>query len=119
MNPVQGRSDGWVKMEKEIPKFIQLRGYINCNVSKEYKKRNGKEYGFHHESVIGCLISECIYQGHAIYNPFIDPNEVIKKAKETKNQKDIENAKKYVLAIKDRFGEFYMRMGINLDSLLS
>ena len=107
-----------MKMIEEVPKFIELRGCINCPVSKEHKERTGKAYGFDHELVAGCLISRCLNHSHALYNPFFDPEEVMRKAKETGNQEYIENAKKYLLNIKNRFGKFYRQIGVNLDELL-
>ena len=105
-------------MESEIPKFVRLRGCINCEVSKEHKEKHGKDYGFDHELVICCLISGCFDYGHAIYKPFFDPEELIREARKPENQKYIENVKRYVLSIKEKFGEFYEKMGVNLDDLL-
>lgn len=105
-------------METEIPLFIKLRGCINCGVSKNHKEKTGYDYGFHHELVAACTVSGCISHGHAIYNPFIDPEEIIRKARETENRKYIENAKKYVRSIKEKFGKFYKIIGINLENFL-
>ncbi len=105
-------------MEPEIPKFIKLRGCINCDISKQHKKNTGSDYGFDHELVAGCLLLGCINHGYGLYKPFLDPEEVLTKARETGNSQFIENAKRYLLAIEKRFGEFYRRMKIDLTSFL-
>lgn len=105
-------------MELEIPKFIELRGCINCDVPKKCKEKTGHDYGFDHELVACCLIRGCFNQGHDLSNPFMDPEELMKKAKEIGNPRYIENAKKYLLEIEKKFGKFYEKMGIDLSSFL-
>ena len=105
-------------MSSKIPEFIKLRGCINCNSSKEHKRNTGSEYGFDHELIIGCVLLGCLDQGYALYKPFLDPEEVMAMARETKNPELIEKAKEYLLRVEKRFGEFYRRMDINLTSFL-
>ena len=105
-------------MEAEIPKFIKLRGCINCEVSKSHKKRTGYDYGFHHEIILGCLISGCMNYGHAIYKPFFDPEELIKEANKLGKPEYMEKARRYLLSVKKRFGKFYEKIGVNLENLL-
>ncbi len=70
------------KMATEIPRFIRLRGCINCDISHRHKEKTGKDYGFDHELVAGCLLYGCVGYGHDLSNPFMDPEELMKKAKE-------------------------------------
>lgn len=107
-----------VKKQKEIPKFIQVRGCINCEASKKFKEKTGKDYGFDHELVAGCMILGCCDYGYSLTSPFLDPEEVMKKANETQNSSYIENAKKYCAKIKEKFRDFYRRIGINLESIV-
>jgi hypothetical protein len=100
---------------EEIPKFISLRGCINCDISKKHKEETGCEYGFDHEKVAGCIISGCVNYGFDLSSPFIDPEEIIKIAKESKNAEYMKNARNYLLKVKEKFGQFYNRMGINLE----
>lgn len=104
---------------ERIPKFIELRGCINCDISKKHKERTGHDYGFDHELIAGCVLVGCFDHGYTLYNPFLDPEEVVKKAKETNNPRYVENAKKYLLAVQERFGGFYRRIGINLTDFLN
>jgi hypothetical protein len=101
-------------MEQEIPRFIELRGCTNCETYKKIRKD-----GFSHETIIPCMIlCETLHYKHSAMNPFIDPEEVVRKAKETGNQEYIKNAQKYVATVKRAYGEFYERIGVNLDNLL-
>src|SRR3989338_9204900 len=89
---------------EEIPKFIKLRGCINCEISKKHKEETGNHYGHDHEKVAGCMIIGCYNYGHFLSKPFIDPQDVVKMAKEiavTEEQK--KNVKNYLLDVKTRF----------------
>lgn len=105
-------------MTENVPLFIRVRGCINCEVSKDMKRKTGREYGFDHEAVAACLVIGCFDMGHAIYNPFLDPKEGIKRAKETRKPIFIKNARRYRDSVKERFSNFYERIGISLDSPL-
>lgn len=103
-----------MKMIEEVPKFIELRGCINCDLYK----RSMRE-GFQHETAIGCVIFCGVSEyNYSITNPFIDPEEIVKKAKETGRKDYIENARRYTLSIKEKFRGFYEKIGVNLDELL-
>ncbi len=91
---------------KEIPKFIDLKGCINCNVSKTHKEWHGTDYGFDHELAAGCLLSGCMDYGFQIGEPFIDPDEAIRLARE-KFPERIGMAEKYADDIRSRFHQFY------------
>lgn len=106
------------EFKRDVPEFIRLRGCINCPVVIGRKERGKTHYGFDHEDVPSCLVLGCIAEGHAVYNPFMDPEEVMNYAKKSGNKDYVENARKYVLKVKERFCKFYERMGINLDLLL-
>jgi len=100
--------------EKEIPRFIELRGCVNCPTSKLHKERHGTEYGFDHELILSCLIGNCMENGHALYEPFIDPEEIMKFAEISGNKKYVENAKRYLRIVKEKFGDYYEMLGVNL-----
>ena len=93
---------------KYIPKFIEVKGCINCEVSKSHKKRHGTDYGFDHELIAGCLISGCMDYGYNLGKPFIDPDEAMRLANEKYPEK-IDQARKYADSIKQRFSQFYER----------
>ena len=105
-------------MEKYIPYFIEVRGCINCDTSKTYKEKHGKDYGFDHELVAKCAIIGCVNHGHDLSNPFIDPEEVIKKFKETNNPEYKKNVRLYCLQIKEKFGNFFDAIGVSIDDLI-
>ena len=88
-----------LKNAKKIPECIRLRGCINCIVSKNYKERHGIDYGFDHELILPCLIVGCMENEHAIYKPFINPEEAIRFSRKSGNEEHIENARKYLLRI--------------------
>lgn len=103
----------------EIPYFIQVRGCINCSASKEHKERFGEHYGFHSETLIGCVLRGCIDYGHSLASPFIDPAEIVRKARELDLPAATQNGMKYCLGIKERFGEFYQEMGAPVDNFIA
>ena len=105
-------------MGAEIPLFVELRGCINCSVSKLFRETRGKDYGFDHELVVACIVCGCFDYGHAIYNPFFDPEELIKEARKSNNPEHIKISKKYILLVKEKFGKFYEKIGVNLENLL-
>ncbi|MEK6897776.1 MAG: hypothetical protein AABX28_00275 [Nanoarchaeota archaeon] len=102
----------------EIPKFVILRGCINCDVSKRHKEKTGFDYGFNHEEVIPCIIDGCVSYEYDLSRPFIDPVEVLNLAKENGNKNQIQNARNYLLHIRKVFGNFYQKIGINLNNFL-
>ena len=104
---------------QDIPQFIKTRGCINCTVSKDMQEKTGKPYGFDHEIISGCLIQGCTKYGHDLLNPFIDPEEAMKKARETGNQNAIENARKYVLSVKEKYESTFKKTGISLDKIIT
>ena len=106
------------ELANKIPKFIKLRGCINCKASKNHKERTGHDYGFNHEDVIPCLIDGCVDYNHDLSHPFVDPLEVIDFARKNGNEEQIKNAEKYLSHMEEIYGQFYERMGINLNGLL-
>jgi hypothetical protein len=105
------------KKEEKMPYFIELRGCINCDASKDLKKKTGHDYGFDHELMFKCIML-CENYGHSLVRPFIDPVEVIRLAKQDGGGHVIEAAKKYCLDVDKRFGKFYERMGVSLQDIL-
>lgn len=108
-----------MKKVHEIPYFIQMRGCINCSISKSMKERTGHDYGFNHELIAGCLLHECFTYGYTIAYPFIDPKDVVEYARREGNEEAIGGAKRYCLGIKERFGKFFDRLGISLDDMVN
>jgi hypothetical protein len=104
--------------KKEAPKFVIVRGCINCDSSKELKKRTGHDYGFDHELVAGCVILGCHSYGHDLGSPFIDPEEAIRLARKDGSQKFMEAAKKYCAKVNNEFGVFYRKIGVDLDKMI-
>lgn len=104
-------------MKKDIPLFIKLRGCINCEMSKRHKQETGKEYGFNHELVGRCLLGGCLNHGVALYEPFLDPEEIMKRARKSGNKVYMENARIYTERVKARFGHFYEAIGIDLSKI--
>jgi len=51
-------------------------------------------------------------------HPFVDPLEVIDFARKNGNEEQIKNAEKYLSHMEEIYGQFYERMGINLNGLL-
>ena len=105
-------------MPQKIPYFIEVRGCINCDVSKQFKERTGNDYGFDHEIIIGCIIKECVDYGFSLPNPFLDPEEGIQRAKASGNPVFVKNARIYCKKVNERFGKFYEMEGISLTELL-
>ncbi len=100
------------KAESEnIPYFVKVRGCINCDASKTHKERFGADYGFDHELVAACLLRGCYDYGYTIANPFFDPAEIVRKARELNLPAATQNGIRYCLGIKERFGEFYQEIG--------
>lgn len=104
---------------EEVPRFIKLRGCINCVASKNHKERTGHDYGFDHEDTILCILDGC-WTGyrHALHAPFIDPEEAMRLAKKSGEEKPLRLARGYVLRINNKFGHFYERIGVNLNQFL-
>lgn len=105
----------------EVPYFIEMRGCINCSASKTYKERYGKDYGFDHEVMALCLLMGCDSYGIDLTHPFLDPKEFIKmlnEKRENLTEENLENARKYLLNIKDNFGKHYEKLGISIDKLI-
>lgn len=99
----------------KVPRFIKLRGCINCEASKIHKKKTGYDYGFDHEDVILCMADGCVDYGHDLCRPFIDPEEVVKFAAVNGNGSQIQNTRNYLSNVKKRFGHFYERIGVDLN----
>jgi len=96
-----------------------MRGCINCDASKEYKKRHGGDYGFDHQIIIGCLVIGCKDYGYTLASPFLDPEEAIRLAKKYKlDKRKLEKVKEYLNQIKEEFGEYYKKMGVSLEKLI-
>lgn len=103
--------------KKEIPYFLQMKGCINCEASKRMNEKNRKygvnnECGFDHEIVLTCMFMECVNHGYDISRPFINPDEVMERAKASGNPVWMENAKKYTKTIRERFGGLVDKAGI-------
>ena len=110
-----------VEQNEIIPYFIQMRGCINCDASKEYKKRHGSEYGFDHELMIRCLLTSCYDEGHSLTNPFFDPEEILRLTKRDRKKldnKQLENIRAYLENIKKIFGEYYTKIGVSIDKII-
>lgn len=111
----------FMECEDRIPYFIQVRGCINCEASKRYREKYGKDYGFDHEIVAMCVLMGCVGYSHDLLNPFLDAEEVFRITVERKGEltpKQLENVRKYLLGIKEYFGEFYGRIGVSIDDLI-
>ena len=82
--------------------------------------------GFNHEHVVGCVLKGCYVMsplkeergGYTCYRPFIDPEEIMKKARETNNPTYITNAQNYCRKLQEIFGTFYDKMGVDLDTII-
>lgn len=98
----------------EIPRFIELRGCINCEASKRLKEKTGHPYGFHHEILLHCL--RC--SDHDLTRPFYDPAEVARLALEMNEPEARQRAIDWCLAIKKYYGHFYEQLGISLDEII-
>ncbi len=67
------------KEDAEIPRFVELRGCVNCGTYNRFREKyKGKSVPLHdHEAVIGCGLYGCISYGFDYMHPFIDPLELI------------------------------------------
>lgn len=65
-----------------------------------------------------CILLNCVTSGFSLVSPFYDPEEVVRIAKKPGNNLLMEEARKYLSIIKERFGKFYNELGISLDSFL-
>lgn len=90
-----------------IPRFIELKGCINCPASKTHKETHGTDYGFDHEIIASCLISGCMDYGYNLGKPFIDPDEAIRIASNKAEPEFINQAERYADRIRSRFAQFY------------
>jgi len=110
-------------MKNKVPYFIEIRGCINCSASHLLKQKTGHDYGFDHEITVKCVLYGCRDYGYDLTNPFFDPKEVIrmgKKLTENNNDPQIkENSKKYCLNIKEKFDNFYKKIGISIDDIIN
>ena len=111
----------------KAPYFVQMRGCINCNVSKYHREQTGNDYGFDHTGIVGCLLHGCgnysfgipNYNAVSITNPFIDPEEILKVAKRDPKPAFIDFAINYCKAVKEELGKFYRPKGISLVKIIS
>ncbi len=107
----------------EIPKFLRLRGCINCEVSKYHKERTGYDYGFDHEAMGSCYISNSPCAGYSVTlsHPFYDPEELLRLAREQKvrDPKIIAWLLGYCLEVRNKFGGFYQKIEVNLDDVIA
>ena len=55
---------------------------------------------------------------YSITNPFFDPAEIVRKARELNLPVATHNGIKYCQGIKERFGEFYQEIGVLVDSFI-
>jgi len=102
----------------DMPYFMEIKGCINCSCSKSMKERTGRDYGFDHEVMAGCIIRACVEYGHSIAKPFIHPAEVIRMAKQVNTAQGYENARKFCLQQKARWSKEFEAAGISIDTLL-
>ncbi len=103
---------------ENIPYFIQVRGCINCHVSKAMKEKNGTEYGFDHELIAGCLLHDCFSLGHDLTTPFIDPEEFIRFAQEHPSPETNERAREILDKYKETYDAYFKQIGVNIDDLI-
>lgn len=107
---------------KFIPYFIKVRGCINCESSKEHKKRTGHDYGFDHELMARCLLSSCFDNGHDLVRPYIDLEEVINHflpKMDTLSEAEILNIKSHCRNNWSKYKKFYKEIGVDLKPMLS
>ena len=105
----------------KIPYFIKMRGCINCSASKRHKERHGTDYGFDHEIIAQCVLMGCVGYGHDLSSPFMDAKEIVRFTEEKRGKltpEEIENTRQYLIRIKERFGEFYEKIGVSIDDLI-
>ncbi len=101
----------------EIPYFIQMRGCINCRVSKKHKEKTGKKYSFDHELMSVCVIRGCTAKGYSLGRPFFDMEQLLKTIPEK-----IEDPKKALSLVeqhrndtKNNYGVYYKELGVDID----
>ena len=97
-------------IDNETPYFVALRGCKNCSVSQQMEETHGKQYGFDHEIISGCLLRGCQSYGHSLVNPLFDPEEILEKAIESGEPEAIQNARRYITNIKEKYGSCYEEM---------
>ena len=90
-----------------VPKFIKLKGCINCDASKSHKEKHGTDYGFDHEIIYSCLISGCMDYGYSLTKPFLDPDEALRLASQRCDATLTKQAEEYARRIKAQFHKFY------------
>jgi len=100
-----------------IPYFIKVRGCINCEVSKELKKKTGKEYGFDHELMVKCMFVGCMNYGYSLLHPYIDPEEIVRLALKDGSPDVIDGARRMLEQQQKKFGKFFQRLGIDIEQL--
>jgi len=103
-----------------MPHFVEVRGCINCDASKEYKKRTGKDYGFDHELMAGCLLGGCQDFGVTLLTPIIDPEEVLRifKFKKITKQQN-KNVVNYLRRIDCLVGKYYIKIGVDIKKIIA
>ena len=103
-----------------MPHFVEVRGCINCDVSKKMKERTGKPYGFDHELMAGCLLFGCQNFGVSLMKPMIDPDELLEIIKLQKlNDQQKANVIKYLQALDDLVGEYYEKVGVDIQEIIT
>jgi hypothetical protein len=93
--------------KKEYPKFLAIRGCINCDTSKSMKERQGFDYGFDHELMAACLINGCQSFGYTIATPYIDIEEVEKFFYDKMNSESLVTVQKHIDSKFKTFKDFY------------
>ena len=106
------------KNSERVPYFVEIRGCINCDASKHHKKITGHDFGYDHESMFKCF-TICGDYNIDLTHPFIDPEEVVRRANEDGRKEVVQKAEEYCLHVKDLFGIFYQKMNINLEEIIS
>ena len=106
-------------MSKDIPYFIQVRGCINCVVSKSFKEKTGNDYGFDHEIGVGCMLRNCEANGHSLHKPFIDPEELVRLALASKDKVRIERVKNMLAQADEQYKTWFEFVGIDLPNIIS
>jgi hypothetical protein len=105
-----------------IPHFIKVRGCINCESSKEHKKRTGHDYGFDHELMARCLLSSCFDNGHDLTKPYIDLEEIVNlylAHKDTMSDEEKGNIKRYCDNCSVRYRKFYKEIGVDIKKIIN
>jgi len=101
-----------------IPKFLKVRGCINCDISKRHKEETGKDYGFDHELMAACVLLNCQTYGFSLSTPFIDPSEYLAVCiKHMKTEEHRQNVLGRLENIKEKFGRYYDSINVSLDNI--